>query len=84
MIHKKVSIRNVSVTLVVLVIFTSLHSSLYTYETTPVYKKSLGAELPEGASPSPWVKGSSQTHPPPLSAHESLVTRSCPYVCNLL
>ena len=56
--------------------------SLYTYETTPVYMKSLEAELPKGAAPFPSAKASSQTHPPPLSAHGSLVASPC--VCNLL
>ena len=56
--------------------------SLYTYETTPVYKMSLEAELPEGVIPSPSAKASLQTHPPPLSAHVSLVVNPC--VCNLL
>ena len=79
-IHKKVSIRNISVTLAVLFIFTSLQSSLYTCETTPVCKKSPEAELPEGASPSPWVKVSSQSPPRPLSAHESLVENPYPFV----
>ena len=62
-----------------LVIFTSLSASLYTYETTPVYKKSPEAELPEGASPFPSVKVSSQTPPHPLLAHESLAGH--PYPC---
>ena len=64
--HKKVSIRNVSVTVVVFDIFTLNGASLYTCETTPVYKMSLEAELPEDEALSLLVKVSSQTPALPL------------------
>jgi hypothetical protein len=64
--HKKVSIRSVSVTDVVFVIFTLNEASLYTCETTPVCKKSPGAELLKDGVLSPLVKVSSQTPALPL------------------